>query len=325
MTMLVDGEIRPSAREANDEDGEYQREPTVFRDWIGDEYPADSDRYHLYIARSCPWAHGPVLVRKLLGLEDVISMDILDPYREREGWQFTPEKDECTRDTVNGFAYLHQVYTKADPEYTGRVSVPVLWDRDVGTIVNNESIDIMTMFAVEFREYGERDLDLYPEGDRDEIDQIVADLYDRVNNGVYRTGFAKTQHAYDRAVNDVFSALDELDRVLGSQRYLVGEHLTIADLRFFATLLRFDTVYHTHFKCNQQRIVDYANLWDYTKELYQLPGVADTVNMDHITEHYYRTHESLNPSGIIPVGPELDFEAPHNRERLRGTPPLAHR
>lgn len=322
MTMLVDGELRPDARESTDDDGEFHREPTEFRGSIGDDLPAVADRYHLYISRACPWAHGTVLVRKLLGLEDVISMDILDPYRDRAGWQFTPEKAGCTRDSVNGAEYLSEVYTKADADYTGRISVPVLWDREAETIVNNESIDIMTMLATEFRDFGTHDIDLYPRDVRDSIDRIVDDLYNRVNNGVYRAGFAGTQQAYEHAVTDVFEGLDEWNEVLASKRYLIGDRLTLADLRFFPTLVRFDPVYHTHFKCTKRRIVDFPALWNYTKELYQLPGVADTVNMNHITEHYYRTHESINPRGIVPIGPDLNFEAPHDRESLPGRPLL---
>lgn len=322
MTMIVDGEIRPEAREPNDDAGEYQREPSIFRDWIGTDYPAEPDRYHLYVSRACPWAHGAVLTRSLMGLDEAISMDILDPYRERKGWQFTPKKHGCTPDTVNGYDYLYEVYTAADPEYTGRVSVPVLWDREEETIVNNESIEIMKMLATAFNEDRGQPIDLYPEGLRAAIDRIVEDLYDAINNGVYRVGFARTQSAYDRAVTQLFDALDRWESVLAEQRYLAGDMLTLADLRFFATLVRFDTVYHTHFKCNKRRIVDYPNLWNYTRELYQVPEIGSTVEMAHINEHYYRTHTSLNPSGIIPIGPELDFETPHDRDRLAGKPPI---
>lgn len=321
MAMLVDGDWRTDAYSSTNEEGEYDRDESVFRDQIGREYPAEPGRYHLYIARSCPWAHGTVLVRTLTGLWDVISMDILDPYRESDGWQFSPDREGCTPDTVNGFSYLREAYQAADPGYTGRVTVPVLWDKQDDTIVNNESIEIMQMLDTAFNEYKTRDVTLYPEDLREEIDEIVARMYEAINNGVYRAGFAETQAAYDRAVADIFEAFEQWETVLDKQRFLLGDRLTLADLRLFATLVRFDAVYHTHFKCNVKRIVDYPNLWNYTKDIYQLPGVADTVNMNHITEHYYRSHTSLNPKQIIPAGPDIDFTETHNRNRLQGDPP----
>lgn len=323
MSMLVDGEWRPEARSATSDEGEFERAETEFRDWIGEEYPAAPDRYHLYVARPCPWAHGAVLVRELTGLTDVISMDIVDPYRERNGWQFSPEREDCTPDTANGFEYLREVYTAADAEYTGRVSVPVLWDKQEETIVNNESIEIMRMLDAAFDAYKTRDVSLYPVGQREAIDEIVDTIYHSINNGVYRAGFADSQAAYDRAVTELFEALDHWDSVLADQRYLAGDTLTLADLRMFATLVRFDHVYHTHFKCNVRRLVDYPNLWNFTKELYQLPGVAATVNMAHIKEHYYRTHTSLNPKQLVAAGPPLQFDEPHDRAGLPGGPPAA--
>lgn len=311
---------------ASDE-GKFQRKETQFRDWIRDtpnaEFQPEADRYHLYISRACPWAHGTVLVRTLLGLEDVISMDIVDPYREEEGWEFTPEKTDCTPDTVNGADYLSEVYRAADPTFSGHVSVPVLWDTDRETIVNNESIEIMKMFADAFGDYHTYAVDLYPAPLRDEIDQVIDDIYEPINNGVYKAGFARTQEAYDRAVDDLFDALDHWDDVLSDQRYLVGDRLTLADIRLFPTLVRFDTVYHTHFKCNVKRIIDYPNLWGHTKEIYQLPGVAETVNMEHITEHYYTTHTNINPRRIIARGPDLEFTEAHGRDRFTGSPPEA--
>jgi putative glutathione S-transferase len=283
--------------------------------------PPKADRYHLFISRACPWAHGAALVRELLGLDDIISMDVVDPFRDERGWQFTPDREGCTPDTVNGADYLAEVYRSADPGFDEHVSVPVLWDRDRETIVNNESIEVMRMLATAFDGHGARDVDLYPEAQREEIDRITAAIYEPINNAVYRAGFAETQAAYDRAVTELFEALDDLDDLLADQRYLTGQDLTIADLRLFPTLVRFDEVYHTHFRCNSRQLTDYPNLWDYTRELYQLPGVADTVNMAHIKEHYYTTHDSLNPKRIVPVGPDPDFRAAHDRDTLPGGPP----
>ncbi len=318
--MFVDGEWRTDTYEFEDEDGEFDRQETTFRDWLGDDYPAEDGRYHLYVSRACPWAHGAAMVRSLMGLEDAVSMDIVDPYRDEKGWQFTPEKDDCTEDTVNGFDYLGETYVEADPNYTGRVTVPVLWDRENETIVNNESIEVMKMFAQAFEGNG---VDLYPEGMRDAIDEAVDAIYDPINNGVYRAGFAGTQEAYERAVEELFAALDQWDAILEGQRYMVGdgEQLTLADLRMFATLVRFDQVYHTHFKCNRRLIQQYDNLWPYVRDVYQTPGIAKTVNMDHIKEHYYTTHTDINPTGFVAVGPDLDFEADHDRDELPGSPP----
>jgi putative glutathione S-transferase len=322
VNMFVDGEWRTDTYEFNDEDGEFDRQPTTFRDRLGGAYPAEAGRYHLYVSRACPWAHGAAMVRSLMGLEEQISMDVVDPYRDERGWQFTPEKDDCTTDTVLGADYLGELYLEADPEYTGRVTVPVLWDREAGTIVNNESIEIMRMFSTAFEGNG---VDLYPEDRREEIDEVVEAIYDPINNGVYRAGFAGTQAAYEDAVTELFDALDHWDEVLADQRYLVGdgERLTLADLRMFATLVRFDQVYHTHFKCNVKQIQQYENLWPYVRDVYTTPGIAGTVNMDHIKEHYYTTHTGINPTGFVAVGPDLDFEAPHDRDRLPGGPPGA--
>ena len=325
MTWLVDGEVRPDASETTDDEGAFDRDETTFRSRIRDDtgadFPPEAGRYHLYVARACPWAHGAVLVRKLLGLEEAITMDVVEPFRDERGWQFTPEKPGCTPDTVNGADYLSEVYTAADPDYTGKVSVPVLWDRERETIVNNESIEIMRMLASEFGDLASPALDLYPAGRREAIDEVVSEIYDPINNGVYRAGFAGTQEAYEDAVSELFDALDRWESVLDDRRYLLGESLTLADLRLFSTLVRFDPVYHVHFKCNLRRLRDYPNLWDYTKELYQLPGVAETVNVAHIKEHYYGTHESINPKRIVPVGPEIDYTEPHDRDRLPADPP----
>jgi len=324
VNMFVDGEWRTDAYESTDEDGEFDREETTFRDRLGEEYPAEAGRYHLYISRACPWAHGAAMVRSLMGLEDAVSMDVVDPYRDERGWQFTPEKDDCTPDSVNGFDYLGETYVAADPDYTGRVSVPVLWDTKDETIVNNESIEIMEQFSTAMAEFG-NGVDLYPADVRDGIDEVVDAIYDPINNGVYRAGFAGTQAAYERAVSELFDALDHWDSVLADQRYLAGggERLTLADLRLFATLVRFDHVYHTHFKCNRQLIGQYDNLWPYVRDIYRTPGIEETVNIDHIREHYYTTHTDINPTGFVAVGPDLDFRAPHDRDRLPGGPPEA--
>jgi putative glutathione S-transferase len=317
MGRLINGTWRTDI--TNDDTVDVEYEETNFRGRVGtDTHPADPERYHLYISRACPWAHGAALTRKLLGLENAITMDIVDPHRRDEGWEFSPEKQVCTPDTVNGADYLREVYTAADPEYTGRVSVPVLWDKEAETIVNEESDQIMRTLADSFADH--RGVDLYPEGMRGEVDEVIEDIYGPLNRGVYQAGFAESQADYDAAVERVFEALDRWESVLADRRFLLGD-LTLADLRLFPTLVRFDAVYHTHFKVNVRRLVDYPNLWAYTRDLYQLPGVAETVNMAHITEHYYRSHDDINPTGFVPVGPDLDFEAPHDRADLPGTVP----
>ena len=323
--MLVDGEWRTDVEASTDESGAFDRAETSFRDWIQDDpgarFRPAADRYHLYVARNCPWAHGAALTRRLAGLTGVVSMDVVDPWREDDGWEFTPGKDGCTPDTVNGCAYLRDVYVAADASYTGRVTVPVLWDRDHETIVNNESIEIMRMFATEFDGHGEAGLDLYPEGYRDEVDRIIDSIYDSLNNGVYRAGLAASQAAYDEAVAGVFDALDHWDSVLADQRYLAGDRLTLADVRMFPTLVRFDECYHTAFNCNRRYVHQYDNLWPYLRDLYGTPGVAATVRMDHIKDDGYYQGETT------PVGPDLDYERPHDRDQLPtadgGTPPPA--
>jgi putative glutathione S-transferase len=327
MNMLVDGEWRTDAYESTNEDGEFDRQETSFRDSVKDDPEArfrpEAGRYHLYVSYACPWAHGALLMRSLKGLEDVISVDVVDPFRGDDGWQFTPEKEGCTEDSLNGSDYLREVYVEADPEMTGRVTVPVLWDKQEETIVNNESKEVIRMLDTEFGDVADRDVDLYPEGYQDEVDRIIDEIYDPINNGVYRAGFAKTQEAYDSAIEELFDALDHWDSVLADQRYLAGDRLTEADIRLFATLVRFDQVYHTHFMCNRKHIHEYDNLWPYLRDLYQTPGMGETVNMDHIKEHYYTTHPDVTPSRIIAAGPELDFEAAHDRDELPGKPPEA--
>ncbi|MBV0924151.1 glutathione S-transferase family protein [Halomicroarcula limicola] len=325
MNMLVDGEWQTDAYESTNDDGEFDRQETTFRDRIEDDpdarFQPEAGRYHLYVSYACPWAHRTLLVRRLKGLEDAISVDVVDPYRDEDGWQFTPEKEGCTEDSLYGSDYLRELYVRADDDVTCRVTVPVLWDKQEETIVNNESEEILRMLDTEFDSVAETDADLYPEGYRDEVDRVIDDIYDPINNGVYRAGFADTQSAYDDAVTDLFDALDHWDDVLADQRYLAGDRLTEADVCMFTTLVRFDQVYHTHFMCNRQFIREYDNLWPYLRDLYQTPGVAETVNMDHIKEHYYTTHPDVNPKRIVAVGPDLDFEAAHDRDELPGEPP----
>ncbi|SDQ74876.1 putative glutathione S-transferase [Halopelagius longus] len=314
--MLVDGEWRIDAYESTNEEGEFDRQETSFRDRVradsDAEFPAESGRYHLYISRACPWAHRAAMTRRLKGLEEAISLSVVEPVRIDDGWEFSEEYP----DPLYGEPYLRDIYTRADPEFTGRVTVPVLWDKETETIVNNESREIMRMLDTQFEAHATRDVDLWPEGYRDEVDTALDAIYEPINNGVYRAGFAETQEAYDRAVSDLFDALDRWETVLDEQRYLVGDVLTEADVAMFATLVRFDHVYHTHFKCNRRPIHEYPNLWNYAKELYQLPGIEETVNFDHIVRHYYRSHGDLNPKRLVPVGPDIDFGAPHDRDRL---------
>ncbi len=329
MGKLVDGDwyTDDELERFQDDEGAFEREPTTFHRWVeadpDAEFPAEAGRYHLYVARACPWAHRTTLLRRLKGLTDAVSMSVVDPVRLTDGWEFAPEKDGCTPDHVHGYDYLRDVYREADPDYTGRVTVPVLWDKERGTIVNNESAEILRMLDVAFDDVAERDVTFYPEGYRDEIDETIEAIYGPINNGVYRAGFARGQAAYDEAVTELFDALDHWEDVLADQRYLCGPVLTEADLCMFTTLWRFDLVYHTHFKCNVRRIVDYPNLWNYLKELCQLPGVATTCDAGQTKAHYFRSHASVNPTRIVPAGPDIDFTEPHDRDRLAGGPPEA--
>ena len=315
MRAFIDGEW--DDYDLTNERGEFERATTSFRSWIGEDeaFPAESGRYHLYVSYACPWAHRTLITRKLRSLEDVIGVDVVDPWRGEDGWRFSPDKDGCTPDTVNGAEYLRELYVEADEDYTGRVTVPVLWDKKRDTIVNNESREIMRMLNTRFEEFA-NDATLLPEGREDEVDRILDEIYEPINNGVYRAGFAESQEAYDEAVDDLFEALSHWDDVLAEQRYLVGEEMTEADVAMFTTLVRFDEVYHTHFKCNVRRIVDYDNLWEYVRDVYQTGGVAGTVDMSHIKEHYYTTHHDLNPKEIVPKGSSPEFDAPHHRDSV---------
>jgi glutathionyl-hydroquinone reductase len=317
---FVEGEWK-TERQWKNTDGRFVRQATSFRDWITADgssgFAAEAGRYHLYIAWACPWAQRTAIMRRLKGLEDVVGLSAVGSFMGEEGWAFYDEPGVIP-DSVNGARYLREVYAKADPRYTGRVTTPVLWDGETGTIVNNESREIVRMLDTEFEGFAATDADFFPKDLHDRIDDTIDLIYEPINNGVYRSGFAATQEAYDEAVTEVFEALDLWEDILTSRRYLCGERITEADWCLFPTLVRFDSVYYGHFKCNLRRIVDYPNLWGYLKDLYQQPGVAETVNMDHIKKHYYRSHASINPTRIVPKGPILDFEEPHGRERLSG-------
>jgi len=299
--------------------GEFIRQESVFRDWVSDDpasrFSAQVGRYHLYISETCPWAHRTAIVRLLKQLEDVVSISSVEPVRDDRGWAFSLES-EGSSDPVNGFAYLSEAYRASEADYVGRVTVPTLWDRELGRIVNNESSEIIQMLNSAFDAFGDASLDLYPDELKTEIDEINELAFAYVNNGVYRCGFAKTQEAYDRAVVGLFDTLDALDERLAGRRFLVGETPTLADWRLFPTLVRFDAVYVGHFKCNLRRIADYPNLSGYLRDLYSVPRVASTVDIEQTKRHYYLSHTSLNPVGIVPAGPELDFTAPHDRARL---------
>jgi len=317
--MLVEGKWVNEEKD-RDAQGKFNRTPTKFRHWItvdgSSGFPAERDRYHLYICWACPWAQRTAIMRQLKGLEDVITFSVVDPEIEQDGWVFS-EAAGCIPDTVNHARYLRDIYIKADPHYTGKVTVPVLWDKKTATIVNNESRDIIRMFDTEFSAYAKSDVDFFPAELRDTIEQTIEAIYNPINNGVYRSGFATTQDAYEEAVTELFQALDHWEAVLSQQRYLCGNRITEADWCIFTTLLRFDPVYYGHFKCNLSRIVDYPNLWNYLKDLYQQPGVRQTCNLDHIKRHYYKSHTNINPTRIVSKGPLIDFEAPHDRDRLR--------
>jgi len=302
----------------HDARGNFLRQESRFRGRVTRDgssgYRALPGRYHLYVSLACPWAHRTLIFRALKGLDNAISVSIVDPLMLDDGWAFS-DFPGCVPDTVNGARYLREVYTKADPRYSGRVTVPVLWDRETGTIVNNESSEIIRMLSSEFEDVARRHEDYYPQPLRAEIDAVNRLVYENVNNGVYRCGFATTQEAYEDAFDALFSALDQLEARLGQSRYLTGDQLTEADWRLFPTLVRFDAVYYGHFKCNLRRLGDYPNLSNYVRDLYQVPGVAETVDMAHIKRHYYASHRHINPTGIVPKGPEIDFLAPHDRSR----------
>ena len=300
-------------------DGQYDRQDDEFRDWVTDDgssgYPAAKGRYHLYVSLACPWAHRTIIVRRLKQLEHVVGMTVVDPIRDDRGWAFGDGAGH-TADPVNGFQFLSEAYAATNPKYQARVTVPVLWDCERRRIINNSDDDIMRMFNQAFDQFTNSSLDLYPKDLQTDIDKLNAFIYENVNNGVYRAGFATSQIAYEQAVRKLFDALDLMENRLSAQRYLFGQRIVETDWRFFVTLIRFDAVYHGHFKCNIRRIVDYPNLFGYLKDLYQQEGIADTVKFDHIKRHYYITHDDINPTGIVPLGPDQDLFGPHERERL---------
>ncbi|NUB27185.1 glutathione S-transferase family protein [Azospirillum brasilense] len=311
MGLLIDGRWHDQWYDTKNSGGAFVRPETQFRNWVRADgstpFQPEAGRYHLFVSLACPWAHRTLVLRKLKGLEDVIGVTVVDPLMREEGWTF-PEPDPIT-----GSTRLHEVYTKADPTYSGRVTVPVLWDRKTGTIVSNESAEIVRMLNREFDAFGDASLDFYPAELAEEIDRLNAFVYDRVNNGVYKAGFATSQEKYEQAFDALFAALDELDERLAKQRYLLGNRQTEADWRLFTTLVRFDAVYVGHFKCNLRRIADYPHLSGYLRDLYQVPGVAETVDFHHIKRHYYASHTMINPTGVVPKGPALDLDAPHER------------
>jgi putative glutathione S-transferase len=298
----------------NNAQGEFVRYTSQFRNRVSKVEPG---RYHLYISWACPWAHRTAIVRSLLGLEDAISLSAVDPVWNDKGWTFT-EGPGVIPDFVNHQKDLIDIYRLADPKYDDEETTPVLWDKEARTIVNNESLEIIKMFATDFLSIAENKVDLYPERQRGEIDRVITEIYPSINNGVYRAGFATSQEAYEQAYSELFKALDDWEGELGKRRYMVGNQLTLADICLFTTLLRFDLVYYSHFKCNRQHVYEFPNLWGYVRDIYQTPGVAETCNFDHIKRHYYISQKDINPTQIVPVGPVIDFLTPHGRESLSG-------
>ncbi|WP_424967016.1 glutathione S-transferase family protein [Dinoroseobacter sp. S375] len=326
MGQLVDGTWHDVWYDTKSTGGKFVRSTAGFRNWITADgsagpsgkagFPAESGRYHLYVSLACPWAHRTLIFRALKGLTPHIDVSVVHPDMLSDGWTFETDQEGATGDRLYGLPFARDLYTKADPKISGRVTVPILWDKASKTIVSNESSEIIRMFNTAFDGLTGDTQDFYPEALRAEIDAVNDRVYSDINNGVYKSGFATSQPAYDEAVTTLFGALDWVEDRLSTRRYLTGDRITEADWRLFTTLVRFDPVYHLHFKCNRRRIVDYPNLWAYTRELFQWPGVAETVNFDHIVRHYHYSHESINPHRIIPINPEIDWMAPHGRERL---------
>ncbi|MAL90193.1 MAG: glutathione-dependent reductase [Pseudomonas sp.] len=325
MGLLIDGQWHD--RWYASRDGKFEREQAKRRHWVTPDgapgpdgqggFKAEAGRYHLYVSLACPWAHRTLIYRKLKGLEPLIDVSVVSWLMAEHGWTFD-KSTGSSGDALDDLDYLHQRYSRDDPKYSGRVTVPVLWDRERQCIVNNESAEIIRIFNDAFDELTGSTLDFYPEALHGEIDALNARIYPAINNGVYRAGFATTQDAYEEAFDDLFRELDWLERRLDKQRYLTGEYLTEADWRLFTTIIRFDAVYHGHFKCNLRRIEDYPNLSNWLRELYQWPGIAETVDFTHIKNHYYASHRQINANGIVPQGPLLGLDRPHNRERLPG-------
>jgi putative glutathione S-transferase len=326
MGLLVDGHWQDKWYESS-KDGAFRREQAKRRNWVtanGEPGPsgeggfaAEAGRYHLYVSLACPWAHRTLILRKLKGLESLIDVSVVSWLMLENGWTFEKSLGS-TGDKLDDFEFMHQRYTADTADYTGRVTVPVLWDKKLKRIVSNESAEIIRMFNSAFDDLTGNDLDFYPAPLRSEIDALNDRIYPAVNNGVYRAGFATSQQAYEEAFDEVFAELDHLEGVLGANRYLAGEYLTEADVRLFTTIIRFDAVYHGHFKCNLRRIADYPNLSNWLRELYQMPGIGETVDFQHIKNHYYGSHKTINPTAVVPKGPKQDFTAAHDRARLAG-------
>lgn len=327
MGLLVDGKWVDQWYDTKSTGGAFKRSEATFRNWITADgsagpsgeagFKAEAGRYHLYVSYACPWAHRTLIFRALKGLESLIAVDAVHPDMLADGWTFETDDNGATGDSLFGSAYARDIYLRADAQTTGRVTVPILWDKEQGKIVSNESSEIIRMFNSAFDGLTGNTLDLWPEALREEIEPVNARIYDTFNNGVYKSGFATTQAAYDAAVHPLFDTMDWLDERLSAHRYLMGDRITEADWRLFTTLVRFDAVYHLHFKCNKRRLVDYPALWAYARELYQWPGVAETVNMAHIVRHYHYSHESINPHRIVPVNPDIDWWEPHGRGVLK--------
>ena len=323
MGQLIDGVWHDDWYDTKSTGGAFKRSTAKFRNWITPDgapgpsgeggYAAEAGRYHLYVSLACPWAHRALVVRALRGLEDLIGVSVVHPDMLGDGWTFETDDHGATGDRLFGLPFLRDVYTRAKPDVSGRVTVPVLWDTRTGTIVSNESSEIIRMFDTAFDAITGNEETLYPEALRAEIDRINDRVYPDVNNGVYKAGFATTQAAYDAAVHPLFETLDWLDGLLGERRWLAGDVVTEADWRLWTTLVRFDAVYHLHFKCNRRRLIDYANLWPYARALYQVPGIKETVGWHHIVRHYHYSHESINPHRIVPINPVIDWEAPSGR------------
>ncbi len=319
--FLREGEWKQASEWEKSDDASFKRQRSSFRKEVEDrpdaEHPAATGRYHLYVSHACPWAHRTMIVRALMGLEDVISVSVVHPFMGDDGWTFDEDDPKVVPDPIHGASYLREVYLASKPDYTGRVTVPVLWDREKGVIVNNESREIIRMMSRAFKRFAKHEVDLCPVELEEEIDAAMDAIYESINNGVYKCGFAGSQAAYERAYGELFEQLDHWDGVLGKQRYMCGERLTEADVCMFTTLLRFDPVYQVHFKCNGQKIAEYEHLSGFLREVYQMPGVAQVCHMDHIKQHYYMSHEQLNPRRIVPVGPRQDLERAHGRDYLK--------
>ena len=318
MGMLINGKLTADWLAKEMDEGEFKRMDSTFRNWIcadgSTEFKAEADRYHLYVSNACPWAHRTVIFRKLKKLENIIGLSVVEADMLEDGWTFAEQGEYM--DHLHGFKFAHEIYTRADKNFTGQITVPILWDKKLNTIVNNESSEIIRMLNSEFNAFTEVKTDFYPQNLREKIDEINQPIYDNINNGVYRCGFSTTQAAYEKAFDRLFNQLNKVETILSKQRYLVGNEITEADWRLFTTLIRFDAVYVGHFKCNLKRIADYPNLSNYLRELYQIEGIAETVDINYIKRHYYFSHTTVNPTQLVPKGPELNFDKAHNRDKI---------